>query len=57
MLVVLRLLAPDSNEPPEQSRRLVAALCGHESWENLLAAHDEARQRIARLWTSVKEAR
>ena len=56
ILVVMRLVAPDSNEPPEKSRGLVASLCGHESWESLLAAHDEARQRIAALWKSVREA-
>jgi len=56
ILVVMRLVAPDSNEPPEKSRGLVASLCGHESWESLLAAHDEARQRIAALWNSVREA-
>jgi len=55
MLVVMRLLAPDSNEPPERSRGLVAALCGHDSWDKLLAAHDSARQRIADFWTQVKE--
>ncbi len=54
MLVVMRLLAPDSNEPPERSRGLVASLCGHESWDSLLAAHDLARQRIADLWASVR---
>jgi glutamate-ammonia-ligase adenylyltransferase len=57
MLVVMRLVAPGSNEPPEKSRGLVASLCGHESWDSLLAAHDAARQRIAALWQSVKEAR
>jgi glutamate-ammonia-ligase adenylyltransferase len=57
MLVVMRLLAPDSNEPPERSRSLVASLCGHDSWESLLAAHDLARQRIADLWQSVRAAR
>ena len=56
MLVVMRLVAPDSNEPPEKSRNLVAALCGHEGWDSMLAAHDEARQRIATLWKSVREA-
>ena len=56
MLVVMRLVAPDGNEPPEKSRALVAALCGHEGWDSLLAAHDEARQRIAALWKSVREA-
>ena len=57
MLVVLRLLAPDSEEPPERSRALVAGLCGHESWDKLLAAHGLARQRIADLWNSVKAAK
>jgi glutamate-ammonia-ligase adenylyltransferase len=56
MLVVMRLIAPGSNEPSEKSRSLVAALCGHEGWDSLLAAHDEARQRIAQLWKSVREA-
>jgi len=56
MLVVMRLVAPKSNEPSEKSRALVAALCGHDTWDSLLAAHDEARQRIARLWKSVREA-
>lgn len=57
MLVVMRLVAPESNEPPEKSRSLVAALCGHEGWDSLLAAHDEARQRIAGLWKDVREGR
>ena len=57
MLVVMRLVAPESNEAPEKSRGLVASLCGYESWDSLLAAHDEARQRIAQLWTAVKEGR
>ncbi|HEX6218336.1 MAG TPA: glutamine-synthetase adenylyltransferase, partial [Sphingomicrobium sp.] len=55
MLVVMRLLAPESNEPPERSRALVARLCGHDGWDKLLAAHDAARQRIADLWAAVKE--
>ena len=57
MLVVMRLVAPDGNEPPEKSRALVAALCGHEGWDSLLAAHDEARQRVSELWSRVKEGR
>jgi glutamate-ammonia-ligase adenylyltransferase len=57
MLVVMRLVAPDGKEPPEKSRALVAALCGHDRWNSLLAAHDEARQRIATLWKSAREAK
>lgn len=57
MLVVMRLVAPESNEPPEKSHGLVAALCGHDGWDSLLAAHDKARQRISELWTNVREGR
>jgi glutamate-ammonia-ligase adenylyltransferase len=55
MLVVMRLVAPGSNEPPERSRPLVASLCGHENWDALLAAHAAARHRIAELWSEVRE--
>ena len=54
ILVTMRLVAPDSNEPPQRSRALVATLCGHASWDKLLAAHHHARQRIADLWASVR---
>jgi glutamate-ammonia-ligase adenylyltransferase len=53
MLVMSRLVSPSSAEPPEATRPLVAAACGHESWEALLAAHDDARQRIRALWRGV----
>ena len=55
MLVVMRLVAPDGNEPPERSRSLVASLCGYPDWDALLAAHDAARQRIGELWRTVRE--
>ena len=53
MLVVLRLVSPDSTEPPEASRALVARACGLEDWEELLAAHDCARQTISGVWRAV----
>jgi len=53
LLVTLRLVSPDSAEPPEASRALVARACGMEGWEELLAAHGEARQRILSLWRAV----
>ncbi|WP_205479065.1 bifunctional [glutamine synthetase] adenylyltransferase/[glutamine synthetase]-adenylyl-L-tyrosine phosphorylase [Sphingomonas arenae] len=56
MLVVLRLVAPaGAMEPAGESRALVAGLCGYGTWDELLAAHDAARQRIAELWNRVKE--
>ena len=53
MLVTMRLVAPGGEVEPE-SRALVAEVCGHEDWQGLLAAHDEARQCVADLWASVK---
>ncbi|MFL6734984.1 MAG: bifunctional [glutamine synthetase] adenylyltransferase/[glutamine synthetase]-adenylyl-L-tyrosine phosphorylase [Sphingomicrobium sp.] len=55
MLVVLRLVTPGGEEPPEQSRALIASMCGHESWDSLLAAHDASRHRIAELWKRVRD--
>ncbi|HYC94955.1 MAG TPA: glutamine-synthetase adenylyltransferase, partial [Sphingomicrobium sp.] len=54
MLVVLRLVGGKGMEPAEQSRQLVATLCGFDDWPSLLAASDEARQRIAARWEKVK---
>jgi glutamate-ammonia-ligase adenylyltransferase len=53
MLVMFRLVAPHSEEPPEATRPLVAAACGYADWESLLAAHDEARQRVSAFWRQV----
>ena len=53
ILVMFRLVSPSSAEPPEPTRPLVARACGQEDWEALLAAHAEARQRVAELWRSV----
>ncbi|MFC7536624.1 bifunctional [glutamine synthetase] adenylyltransferase/[glutamine synthetase]-adenylyl-L-tyrosine phosphorylase [Sphingomonas sp. GCM10030256] len=57
MLVVMRLVSPGALDPHEQSRPLVASLCGYPDWDALLAAHDAARHRIAELWNRVKEER
>jgi glutamate-ammonia-ligase adenylyltransferase len=54
MLVVLRLVGSKGMEPAEQSQALVATLCGYDDWPALLAAVDEARQRIAARWAAVK---
>lgn len=53
MLVMFRLVSPSSSEPPEATRPLVAQACGLPGWKALLEAHDEARQRVARLWAEV----
>ena len=53
MLITLRLVAPDSTEPAEASRPLVAQRCGHADWDALLAAYAEARALLAQEWRRV----
>jgi glutamate-ammonia-ligase adenylyltransferase len=53
MLVTMRLVSPESAEPPPASRGLVATACRMDDWDALLAAHAQARQSIAREWRRV----
>ena len=56
VLVVLRLVAPSGSvEPAEQSRALLATLCGHPDWGSLVQSIEEARRRIAARWKRVKD--
>ena len=54
MLIAMRLVAPDGHPPAPETRALVAQTCGAESWDQLLARLDEARQSVSNLWDSVK---
>jgi glutamate-ammonia-ligase adenylyltransferase len=56
MLVTIRLVAPQTTTPSEESCELMARACGAEKWSELLARHDEARQSISALWEKVKES-
>jgi glutamate-ammonia-ligase adenylyltransferase len=53
MLVVLRLVSPDSAEPAAASRALVAKACGAADWDDLLARYAAARQSVGELWRAV----
>ena len=53
MLVMFRLVSPSTAEPPPATRPLVARACGFGRWDELLAAHDAARQSIGDLWRAV----
>ena len=55
MLVMMRLVAPEGNEPDPGTWQLVAAACGLPDRQSLLAEHDAARQSIAALWNSIRE--
>jgi [glutamine synthetase] adenylyltransferase / [glutamine synthetase]-adenylyl-L-tyrosine phosphorylase len=54
MLVAIRLVAPKTTNPSEESCELMAGACGAQSWAELLARHDEARHSISALWERVK---
>ncbi|MDQ3483662.1 MAG: bifunctional [glutamate--ammonia ligase]-adenylyl-L-tyrosine phosphorylase/[glutamate--ammonia-ligase] adenylyltransferase [Pseudomonadota bacterium] len=54
MLVTIRLVAPETTSPSEESCELMAKACGADSWPQLLARHDEARHSISQLWERVK---
>jgi glutamate-ammonia-ligase adenylyltransferase len=52
-LVVARLVAPQSSEPVQESRWLVARACGASNWGDLLARIEAARQTIAASWNAL----
>jgi glutamate-ammonia-ligase adenylyltransferase len=54
MLVMMRLVAPGEIKPTDDTWQLVAEACGAANWNELLAEHDAARQRIAALWNSIR---
>ncbi|MBI1403261.1 MAG: bifunctional [glutamate--ammonia ligase]-adenylyl-L-tyrosine phosphorylase/[glutamate--ammonia-ligase] adenylyltransferase [Porphyrobacter sp.] len=53
MLVAGRLLAPDGREPPPGGARALARACDCASYEALLQAFAEARQRVAQVWKPI----
>ena len=55
MLVMMRLVAPGEVKPTPETWQLVAGACGADSWDELLAQHDAARQSIAALWNGIKQ--
>jgi glutamate-ammonia-ligase adenylyltransferase len=57
ILITIRLIAPETTTPSEESCELMARACGSETWSELLARHDDARQSISALWEKVKESR
>jgi glutamate-ammonia-ligase adenylyltransferase len=55
MLVMMRLVAPGDIKPTGETWQLVAEACGANSWDELLAERDAARQSIAALWNDIKQ--
>ena len=55
MLVMMRLVAPGDVKPTPETWQIVAEACGAATWNELLAEHDAARQRIASVWNGIKQ--
>ncbi len=55
LLVLLRLVAPDSETPPEPAQILVAQALGFDDWERLMAAVTKAKSIISAVWHDYKE--
>ena len=52
-LIAARLLAPDSQEPPQTARAVLAQACQSGDWDGLLANLAAARQTVAQSWAAV----
>jgi [glutamine synthetase] adenylyltransferase / [glutamine synthetase]-adenylyl-L-tyrosine phosphorylase len=50
LLVLIRLVAPDSEAPPDPARLLVAHALGFADWDGLVVAVDKAKALIAGVW-------
>lgn len=55
LLVLLRLVAPDSAVPPAPVRALVARALDYADWTELMAAVDSAKAAISAVWKDYKE--
>jgi len=53
MLVLLRLVAPDSQPPSEATRALIVRVLGAADWDTLVARFDATRQDVAQCWAAV----
>ncbi len=53
MLVAGRLLAPGNQQPPSYAAAALASACEQPSYNDLLQAFSEARQRVAGVWSSI----
>lgn len=55
LLVLLRLVAPDSETPPEPAQALVAQGLGFDDWGSLMQAVDAARDVISGVWNDYRD--
>lgn len=53
LLVTLRLISPDADEPSPAARDALVRACGVADWPALLAALDAARQSVRQAWAAI----
>lgn len=53
LLVTLRLVAPDAEDPPPPTRALIAKACGFPDWNALLDGYEGARQNVREQWAQI----
>ena len=53
LLVTLRLVAPDAEDPPPATRALIAKACGFGDWNALLAGYESARHSVREQWARI----
>ncbi len=53
MLVTVRLMAPDGQEPTDATKGVIARACGAKDWDHLLADLKMTRQNVAAVWEKV----
>ncbi len=54
-LIVSRLVTPQSSQPAQESRWLIAKACGASDWDTLLVRIDDARKIIGGCWRAMAD--
>ena len=54
LIVTLRLVAPDAQEPPPPTKALIARALGLADWDAVVAALDAVRQTVRAAWDEVQ---
>ena len=55
LLVTLRLVAPDARLPGAATQPLVARAAGAESWDEMVAQFEAARQQVRACWNAIRD--
>jgi [glutamine synthetase] adenylyltransferase / [glutamine synthetase]-adenylyl-L-tyrosine phosphorylase len=51
--VMVRLIAPDCDTPPEAAQQLIAKSLGHSDWDSLMSAIRDYRGVVTQQWQAL----